>query len=145
MTIAPPEATGLDFLRNLGTAEMPPYVGTLLGLNVEEAQAGRVVVSMKTRPDFANLVGTVNGGITATLIDAALGSAVQSTLELGVGWSTLELNVNYIRPVPVNGVVLTATATTIHVGRRTATTECRVHDADGRLVAHGTSTCIVLR
>ncbi len=74
-----------------------------------------------------------------------MGSAVHSTLEFGVGYSTLELSVNYIRPVPAAaGVVLTATATTIHVGRRTATIDCRVHDPEGRLVAHGTSTCMVL-
>jgi uncharacterized protein (TIGR00369 family) len=146
MTIALADTTGVDFLRSVNTLEMPPYVGTLLGLIVEEAEPGRVVLSMKTRPEFANFTGAVHGGITAALIDAAMGSAVHSTLEFGVGYSTLELSVNYVRPVPAAaGVVLTATATTIHVGRRTATVDCRVHDPEGRLVAHGTSTCMVLR
>jgi uncharacterized protein (TIGR00369 family) len=78
-------------------------------------------------------------------MDAAMGSAVQSTIEYGISYSTLELEVNYIRSVPVTGIVLTATADIIHVGRCTAITECRVHDDAGRLVAHGTSTYVILR
>jgi acyl-CoA thioesterase len=74
-----------------------------------------------------------------------MGSAVHTTLEAGVGYGTLELKVNYIRSVPVDGVKLTATAHTIHVGRKTATAEGRVYDSAGRLVAHGTTTCIIHR
>jgi uncharacterized protein (TIGR00369 family) len=144
MTNQSTEATGLDFLHNVSTSDMPPNVGTLLGINGVEAKHGRVVLELKTRPDFANLHGPLHGGITAALMDAAMGSAVQSAIEYGVTYSTLELKVNYIRSVPVTGVVLTATADTIHVGRRTAITECRVHDDEGRLVAHGTSTYIIL-
>ena len=70
---------------------------------------------------------------------------MHTTLEAGVGYSTLELKVNYIRSIPVDGVRLTATATTIHVGGKTATSEGRVHDSAGRLVAHGTTTCIIHR
>lgn len=144
MTTQSTEPSGLDFLRNVSTAEIPPHAGTLLGINGVEAKRGRVVLNMKTRPDLANLNGPLHGGITAALMDAAMGSAVQSTIEFGIPFSTLELKVNFIRSVPVTGVVLTATADTIHVGRRTAITECCVHDDEGRLVAHGTSTYMIL-
>jgi uncharacterized protein (TIGR00369 family) len=141
----PPEVTGLDFLLSVYNSDMPPWVGALLGISGVEAEPGRVVLNMTTRAEFSNLLGTVHGGITASLMDGAMGTAVQSTLEPGASYSTLELKINYIRPVPVTGVVLTATASTIHVGRRIATAECHVHDNEGRLVAHGTTTCIIVR
>jgi uncharacterized protein (TIGR00369 family) len=148
MTLAPPAAalTGLEFLKHAITAaDAPPILGTLLGATFDEVEHGRVTMSLRTRPDFANPMGTLHGGICATLLDSAMGSAVHTTLEAGVGYGTLELKVNYIRSVPVDGVKLTATAHTIHVGQKTATAEGRVHDPEGRLVAHGTTTCIIHR
>jgi len=114
-------------------------------MTIDEVEHGRVTMSVTTRPDMANPLGTLHGGICATLLDSAMGSAVHTTLEAGIGYGTLELKVNYIRSVPVDGVKLTATAHTIHVGRKTATAEGRVHDPQGRLVAHGTTTCIIHR
>jgi uncharacterized protein (TIGR00369 family) len=140
------ELTGLELLNAASSAtSLPPFIGTLLGLTFDEVEHGHVVMSLTTRPEFANPLGTLHGGICATLLDSAMGSAVHSTLETGVGYGTLELKVNYIRSVPVDGVKLTATAHTIHVGRKTATAEGRVYDPEGRLVAHGTTTCIVHR
>jgi acyl-CoA thioesterase len=140
------ELSGLEFLRLANEPkEQPKYIGTLLGLSIDELEFGQVTMSLQTRPDFANPLGTLHGGICATLLDSAMGCAVHTTLEAGVGYGTLELKVNYIRSVPVDGVKLIATANTIHVGRKTATAEGRVHDPDGRLVAHGTTTCIIHR
>jgi uncharacterized protein (TIGR00369 family) len=140
------QMTGKEFLRYTASMpQQPPYLVRLLGLVFEEIDDGRIVMSLHTREDFANPLGTLHGGICATLLDSAMGCAVQTTLETGVGYGTLELKVNYIRSVPVDGVKLTATAQTIHVGRKTATAEGRVHDPDGRLVAHGTTTCIIHR
>ncbi len=140
------QMTGLEFLRHVqNLPELPPFIGKLLGLSMDEIEHGHVVMSVITRPDFANPLGTLHGGICATLLDSAMGCAVHTTLEPGVGYGTLELKVNYIRSVPVDGVQLIASAQTIHVGRKTATAEGRVHDPDGRLVAHGTTTCIIHR
>ncbi|MCW2686957.1 MAG: hypothetical protein JWR37_1847 [Mycobacterium sp.] len=145
-TDSAPQMSGLEFLRQTSTlTELPPYIGTLIGLSIDEVEHGRVTMSLLTRPDFANPLGTLHGGICATLLDSAMGCAVHTTLDSGVGYGTLELKINYIRSVPVDGVKLTASAQTIHVGRKTATAEGRVHDPDGKLVAHGTTTCIIHR
>jgi uncharacterized protein (TIGR00369 family) len=145
-TDSAPQMSGLEFLRQTSTlTELPPYIGTLIGLSIDEVEHGRVTMSLLTRPDFANPLGTLHGGICATLLDSAMGCAVHTTLDSGVGYGTLELKINYIRSVPVEGVKLTASAQTIHVGRKTATAEGRVHDPDGKLVAHGTTTCIIHR
>jgi uncharacterized protein (TIGR00369 family) len=138
------EMSGLELMRQTAAAtDGPAYIGTLIGLNIDEIGFGQVTMSLLTRPDMANPLGTLHGGICATLLDAAMGCAVHTTLDAGVGYGTLELKVNYIRSVPVDGVKLTATANTIHVGRKTATAEGRVYDPEGRLVAHATTTCII--
>jgi uncharacterized protein (TIGR00369 family) len=145
-TDSAPEMTGLEFLRYAQTVPEPPaYLGRLIGLSFDEIEYGQIKMSLVTRQDFANPLGTLHGGICATLLDSAMSCAVHTTLDAGVGYGTLELKVNYIRSVPVDGVRLTASASTIHVGRKTATAEGRVHDPEGRLVAHGTTTCIIHR
>ncbi|MGN2636013.1 PaaI family thioesterase [Nocardia takedensis] len=138
--------TGLELLRAaMGRTDRPPFIGDLLGMEVDELEHGRVVFAVRTRPDFANPLGTTHGGICATLLDSVMGCAVHTTLEPGVGYTTLELKINYIRSAPTDGRRLTATGTTIHVGRTTATAEGRVVDEQGRLVAHGTTTCVLFR
>ncbi|MFI6040429.1 PaaI family thioesterase [Nocardia sp. NPDC051321] len=145
-TIDLTQLTGLEMLRMAMTMrDRPPFIGDLLGMEVDLIEQGKVVFALRTRPDFANPLGTTHGGICATLLDSVMGCAVHSTLDAGVGYSTLELKVNYIRAVPTDGQKLTATGTTIHVGRTTATAEGRVVDEQGRLVAHATTTCVILR
>ncbi|ELB92885.1 hypothetical protein Rwratislav_11823 [Rhodococcus wratislaviensis IFP 2016] len=143
----PAEMTGLELLRAMSTLprDQVPSIGRLLGMTVTELEEGRVTIAVDTRPDFANPLGTVHGGICAALLDSVMGTAVHTTLGPGVGYSTLELNVNYIRSIATDGQRLTATGTTIHVGRQTATAEGRVVDERGKLVAHGTTTCIIQR
>jgi uncharacterized protein (TIGR00369 family) len=89
-------------------------------------------------------MGFVHGGIAATLLDSVLGSAVHTTLPAGVSHSTLELKVNYIRAVQTDGQKLIAEGNIVHAGRRTATAEGKVLDSRGKLIAHGTTTCIIL-
>jgi uncharacterized protein (TIGR00369 family) len=140
------ELTGLQFLRLASTQTgAPAHIGSLIGLRIDKLEYGYVTMGLDTRPEFANPLGTLHGGICATLLDAAMGCAVHTTLEAGVGFGTLDLTVNYIRPVAVDGVRLTATAHTIHQGGKTATAEGRIHDPQGRIVAHGTTTCIIHR
>jgi uncharacterized protein (TIGR00369 family) len=138
--------TGLELMRWVAT-ERPsnvPNINRLIGMRFQEVDNGRIVISLDTQPDFANPLGTVHGGIAATLLDSVMGCAVHSTLPAGVGYTTLELKVNYIRAARTDGQTLTATGNVIHVGRRTATAEGKVLDEQGKLIAHATTTCIIL-
>ncbi|MFE7720366.1 PaaI family thioesterase [Nocardia rhizosphaerihabitans] len=139
------QMSGLQLLRAMSALphDQVPSIGRLLGMSVLELEEGRVSLAVETRPDFANPLGTVHGGICATLLDSVMGTAVHTTLAPGFGYSTLELKVNFIRSVATDGQRLTATGTTVHVGRRTATAEGRVLDERGKLVAHGTTTCVI--
>lgn len=144
-TTDPTTLTGLELLRAVAARPADaPGIGRLLGMRFDEVEHGRVVISLDTRPDFANPLGTVHGGIAATLLDAVMACAVHSTLPAGVGYTTLELKVNYIRAARTDGQTLTATGTLIHAGRTTATAEGRVLDESGKLVAHATTTCMIL-
>ena len=137
--------SGLELLRHTTSLDdPPPSIGRLLGMRFDEIDEGRVVMSLDTRRDFSNPLGTVHGGICATLLDSVMGCAVHTHLAAGVGYTTLELKVNYIRAVATDDVTLVATGTTIHVGRRVATAEGKVHNQKGQLVAHATTTCLIL-
>ena len=140
------ELSGLELLRWM-TADGAPdrSIGRLLGMRFDELEHGRVVISVQTRPDFANPLGIVHGGIAATLLDSVASCAVHTTLPAGVSYTTLELKVNYVRAVQTSGETLTATGTVIHAGRRVATAEGRVVDDGDRLIAHATITCLILQ
>ncbi|MFJ3196534.1 PaaI family thioesterase [Streptomyces griseoviridis] len=141
--------SGLEVLRLIQAGALgepdAPFIGRLLGMRFDEVEHGRMVISLTTRPEFANPLGTVHGGIAATLLDSVMGCAVHSTLPPGVGYTTLELKVNYIRAAGTGGQTLTADGSVIHLGRSTATAEGRVHDENGKLIAHATTTCLILR
>jgi uncharacterized protein (TIGR00369 family) len=137
--------TGLELIRWVQTQNPTevPSIGRLLGFSFDEVDHGRVVISLDTRPDFANPLGSVHGGIAATVLDSVMGCAVHTTLPAGVAYTTLEIKVNYIRAASTNGQTLTATGTVIDSGRHTATAEGRVLGEHGKLIAHATTTCIV--
>lgn len=117
-------------------------VGELVGMTVVAAEAGRVVFALEAGPQHGNPMGTVHGGILATLADSAMGMAYATTLGEGESFTTLELKVNFLRPVWRGR--LEAEGRITSAGRTTALTECRITDAQGRLVAHATSTCLKL-
>jgi len=137
--------TGLELLQAMiePGAESKAGVGHLLGMIPEVLEQGKVVFSLVPRPAFSNPLGTVHGGILSTLLDSSMACAVHSSLPAGAGYTTLELKVNFIRPVPPEGGKLTCEGTVVHLGRKVATTEGRILDADGKLIAHGTSTCMI--
>jgi uncharacterized protein (TIGR00369 family) len=140
--------SGLDLMRWIKAEQFTndtPFIGRLLGMRFDEVEHGRVVMSLDTRPDFANPLGTVHGGIAATLLDSVMGCAVHTTLPAGDTYTTLEIKVNYIRAARLSGSTLTAEGTVIHTGQRTATAEGTVHNEQGKLVAHATTTCLVMR
>ncbi|MBF6358009.1 PaaI family thioesterase [Nocardia higoensis] len=120
-------------------------VGASLGIRLESASEGRTRYYLDPNPATINAMFTVHGGVIATLMDTAMGSAVFTTLGDGVAYTTLELKVNFIRSVTMDGSRLTCEATAIHVGRRTATAEARITDAAGKLIAHGSTTIMVLQ
>nr|WP_204261658.1 PaaI family thioesterase [Blastococcus saxobsidens] len=140
--------TGLELLRWLQATDQEgldrPSIRRLIGMRFDEIEHGRVVMSLDTRPDFTNPLGTVHGGIAATLLDSVMGCAVHTTLPAGVSYTSLEIKVNYIRAARTDGQTLTATGSVVHVGRRTATAEGKVLDGNGKLIAHATTTCLVL-
>jgi uncharacterized protein (TIGR00369 family) len=109
-----------------------------------EVDEGRVVFAVGPAEYHYNPLGTVHGGVIATLLDSALGCAVQSMLPSGTGYTTLELKVNYLRPMTSRTGTVYSEGKIIHMGSRIATAEARVTDASGKLYAHATTTCILL-
>lgn len=120
-------------------------VGASLGIRLESAGAGTTRYYLDPNVATINAMFTVHGGVIATLMDTAMGSAVFTKLDDGVAYTTLELKVNFIRGVTLDGSRLTCDATAVHVGRRTATAEGRITDAAGKLIAHGSTTILILR
>jgi len=118
---------------------------TLLDARMESVRPGQVTFACETRGDFANPMGVLHGGITATMLDSAMGCAVMSALPAGVGYTTVDLAVTHLRPVPLDGVTVVAEGRTIHVGGRVATASGTLTDPAGRVLATATTTtCLVL-
>lgn len=146
ITAAGRSLSGVDFLQAMIDGKIPPPpVANLLSMRLSEVQKGRAVFEIDIGEQHYNPIGVVHGGIAATMLDSAMGCAVQSTLDAGVAYTTLEIKVNMVRAVTLATGRLSAIASVIHVGGRTATAEGRFVDAAGKLYAHGTTTCIILR
>lgn len=137
--------TGLEFFKKMvaGTIPPPPMV-SLLGLRLVEAEEGRVVFAGTAGEQFYNGWGVAHGGFAATMLDSALGCAINTLMPAGRTFTTLELKVNYTRPLTREAGELRCEARVVHLGSRTATSEGRIVDARGKLYAHGTTTCIVI-
>lgn len=134
--------SGLDMLRAMASGELPaPPVMHLLGAESLEAHEGHVAVAMTPQEFHYNPLGTVHGGILATLLDTAAGCAVHSTLPAGVGYTSLDLVTRFLRPVTVASGALRCEGTVLSRSRTTALAEARLTDGKGRLVAHATSSC----
>jgi uncharacterized protein (TIGR00369 family) len=110
-----------------------------------EAEPGRAVFEGRPSDRVYNPIGMVHGGYAMVLVDSVTGCAVQTTLEAGVGYGTVETKVNLTRQITRDSGLLRAEATLIHAGSRIATAEAKVTDDAGKLVAHGTSTCLILQ
>jgi len=119
----------------------PPPVVQLVGMRLIEAQEGAARVALQSGQQHYNPMGSVHGGILCDLADAAMGVAMASIVLGGETFSTVELHMNYFRPVQV--ALLTATAKVVHRGRSTGYIECEIHDERGRLVAKAASTCMI--
>ena len=138
--------SGRELLEAMIRGELsPPPIAVLLGFRLAEVAEGRAVFVVKPGEQHYNPIGVVHGGLLATVLDSALGCAVHSTLPVGVGYTTLELKVNFVRAVTRDTPPLRAEANVFHVGRRVATAEGRVVDDAGKLYAHATTTCLLMR
>lgn len=136
--------TGLEFLRAMIAGEVPPPpFMEMLGVKSMAADEGRVTVLMSAQEFHYNPLGTVHGGVLATLLDTAAGCAVHTTLPAGVGYTSLDLTTKFLRPVTVSSGTLRCEGSVISRGRTVALAEARLTDATGRLVAHATSSCLL--
>ena len=144
-TAAGMAATGYDQLAAI-RERGPSAVGVagLLDMEIDDLGVGHGVFTATTRPAFGNPLGTLHGGITATLLDSAMTCAVMSALPAGVAATTLDLSVRYLRPAPLDGTRIWAVGDLVHQGRTVATAEGRLVDERDRLIATATTTCLVV-
>jgi uncharacterized protein (TIGR00369 family) len=135
---------GLAFVQGLVDGSLPlNTIAQTLGYDVSEADSGRVVVTLVPNDSHLNPSGTVHGGLAATLLDSAMGLAIWSTLEKGYGQTTLEFKISLIRPITPGMGVIRAEGAVLNRGRRVGTAEGQITDERGRLLAHGTTTCLI--
>jgi uncharacterized protein (TIGR00369 family) len=138
------EMSGLEFVQGLADDTLPlNMMAQTLGYDITEAETGRVVVTADPKEIHLNPAGTVHGGLAATMLDSAMGLAIQSTLDHGVGSTTLEFKISFVRPITPETGPIRAEGTVISRGRRVGTAEGRVIDREGRLLVHGTTTCLI--
>jgi uncharacterized protein (TIGR00369 family) len=135
--------SGLDFLRAVIANKRSYPFGELLKMKVVGAGEGFAEIEAMPAYEFYNPMMRVHGGYLATLMDAALGSAVISKLQPGTGAGTVNLNISYVRKVDVESGLLHARANVLHSGRTMLTAEAQIHDAAGELCVHGTGTFLV--
>ncbi|HEY7177928.1 MAG TPA: PaaI family thioesterase [Gaiella sp.] len=136
---------GLEAMRRMAAGEIPyPPITSVIAARLVEVDAGRVVWEAEPAEHLYNPIGTVHGGFAMTLLDSAMGTAFVSTATAGTRWTTLELKANFTRAITAETGVVRCTGTVVHRGRKVVTTEARAEDSGDRLLAHATSTILVL-
>ena len=147
MTVEAAERTtsGLDYLQRIVRGELPGVpIGDTLGFRVTEVERGRVLVTGRPDPRSYNLIGTVHGGWTASILDSALALSALSTLEANQAFTTVDIRINYLRPLTIETGEVRAEGRVLQGGRRLAYCEAKLTDAAGKLIAHGTGSCLIL-
>jgi len=139
------EYSGLDFLRAMIAGRFPAApIGETMGFLLVEAEPGKAVFEGRSSPALLNPLGFIHGGWALTLIDSAAGCALHTELEAGFGYTTVETKVNFVRPIASEGAVVRCEGRVLSRGRQIATAEAKLESAAGKLLAHGTSTLIIL-
>lgn len=142
--VAPP--SGIEAVRRLFAMDGSARgIGRTMGIRGISAEPGVVTLQGSPTEDHTSPLGTVHGGYAATLLDAAIGLAVQTTLPAGTGYATVDLKVTYLRSMTQDSGPVVATGKIIHCGRRMAASEATLIDREGRLCAHATATCTIFR
>jgi len=137
--------SGLEFLQGLVSGELPPPpIMATLGAGVESVEQGRVVFTMTPAEYHYNPIGSVHGGVYATLLDSACGCAVQSTLPAGVGYTSLDLSVRFLRPMTSDTGPVRCEGVVVSAGRRVVLARASITDSRDRLLGEATSSCLLL-
>jgi uncharacterized protein (TIGR00369 family) len=139
------EMAGIDYMRALAAGELPaPPIAVVMNMGPTEIEEGRVVFSGEPGEEHYNPIGIVHGGYAATILDSVLGCAVHTTLPVGVGYTSLGLEVKYLRPISRDTGRVLCEGLVTYRGRKQATAEARLTAADsGKLLATGTSTLMI--
>jgi uncharacterized protein (TIGR00369 family) len=136
--------TGVEYIRAIFAGDLPaPPISELMGFRGVSAEPGHAVFEMEPGPQHYNPIGSVHGGVALTLLDSAMGCAVHTLLERGVGYTTLEVKTNFVRAITADTGLIRCEGTVIHKGSRVATAEGKLTDGNGKLLAHGTTTCFI--
>lgn len=135
--------TGLERIRDIVEGRREAPFGKLVGFQPVEAEEGMVVFEGVPNENHYNPQGIVHGGFAASILDSCLGCAIETMLDADTSYTTVELKVNYVRAMTAETGKVRATGKVIHAGRRMATSEGRLVDRNGRLLAHGSTTCMV--
>jgi 3-hydroxyacyl-CoA dehydrogenase len=140
------ELSGLEYMQKLIAGEIPVSgMSELMGFRLAEVSEGHAVIVITPEQRHYNGLGIVHGGLAATLLDSALGVAINTMMPAGKVFTTVEMKVNYVRPIRVETGEVRCIAKVLHVGGRMATAEGRIVDQSGKLYAHGTATCMLFR
>lgn len=135
---------GLTFIKGVMEGRFPaPPISKALGFSMSLVEPGRVMFDYEAKFDHYNPLGSVHGGVAATLLDSVMGCCIHTTLKPGFGFTTLEIKINYVRAMTDKTGLTHAEGKVINVGSRIATAEGRLTDAAGKLLAHGTTTCLI--
>jgi len=136
---------GIDYMKEMIAGRIaPPPIMRLMGFRLAQVGEGLAIFECEPGEQHYNPIGVVHGGLAMTLLDSAMGCCVHTRLPAGAGYTTLEAKVNLVRAITAKTGTIRATGKVIHFGGKTATAEGRLEDAAGKLLAHGTTTCIIL-
>jgi uncharacterized protein (TIGR00369 family) len=136
--------SGMDYLQAMLAGKIPaPPIAQTLDFRLAEVSEGHAVFTGKPAEFHYNPIGVVHGGLIATLLDSALGCSIHSMLPTGTGYTTLELHVNFVRPLTRETGEIRCEANVLHMGKRLGTAEAKVFDSAGKLYGHGTTTCMI--
>jgi uncharacterized protein (TIGR00369 family) len=140
------EMAGIDYVRAVQSGELPPPpIAVVMNFSILELEVGRAVFRGEPGEEHYNPIGVVHGGYASTILDSALGCAVHTTCAEGEGYTSQTLEVKFLRPLTRDTGAVRCEADVIHRGRKTATAEARlIEPASGRLLATGTSTCLII-
>jgi uncharacterized protein (TIGR00369 family) len=137
---------GIAYLQAIADGKLPgPPIAYLMGFRIKRLEPGRAVFAVDPAEYHCNPLGAVHGGLAATLIDSASGCAIHTLLEAGIGFTTIDLNVNYVRPMRPGMGEVECEGTVIHMGRSVARADAKLTGPDGKLIAYGHSTCSILQ
>ena len=138
--------TGLAFLQGLLDGDHPPPpFSRATGIYLREVAKGRVIFAGMPSAEFLNPIGTVHGGWTSAILDSAMACAVHTTLKAGEGYTTVEMKINFVRPILPDLGEISCEGVLIHRGGTIATSEGKLRDGKGRILAHGSETCMILQ